>query len=42
MAYLEHFTDTDHPAYWSDVDAALTRLFGIDTAAGLPDELFID
>jgi len=29
--------DTHHPAFWTDVDAALLRLYGIDTADGLPD-----
>ncbi|WP_274630767.1 hypothetical protein [Arvimicrobium flavum] len=42
MACDERFTGTEHPAYWSDVDAALTRLFGIDTADGLPDEALYD
>ncbi len=33
--------DTDHFAgYWTDIDTALNRLFGIDTATGLPDEAY--
>jgi len=30
--------DNHHPAFWIDIDSALSRLYGIDTTAGLPDD----